>query len=319
MQMKRVICMIIVAALLIALSGCAAQEKMKVSVSTTGTAETILDTTQNSTVGRKLQFSTVEMEQQKFKVLSDVNADFRVVACGLSRVDISLQGDEIPVGQAIQERKVTPEELFCYARLDAQNGYCQERYASLNGLTHFCYTYPECDLCIVYDVYETPDGRQTLINELSFYTSETFELGSKDYYIDESSPWSYFLDRENWGLTFAVTEASATEITVDYTHEKNQEIGQLWLEDYALYDYDPDTGEQTYLTQMNLSRDGGGIELTEGGTFRLNWEDTLGVLEEGKYVLRATVSDHYDPEQVHPLMENFYDKQSYHMTFEIFA
>lgn len=300
MNMKKCI---LLAALLITLSGCVAQGKM--------------ETTQNDSLGRILQFSTVEMEQQSFTELTNANAELQVVACGLSQVDIIWRGEDLPIGMAIQDGKITPEELFAYARLDAKNGYCQEQYTSLNGLTHFCYTYPECDLCIVYDVYETPVGGQTLINELYFYASETYEFDDKDYYVDESSPWGYFIDREDWGLTFTVTEVSSTEITADYTHEKNQEIGQLWLEDYTLYDYDPETGGQNYLTRIDLSRDGGGIELTKAGTFTLNWEDTFGTLEQGNYVISATVSDHYDPEQVHPLMENFYDKQSYHMTFEI--
>lgn len=99
--------------------------------------------------------------------------------------------------------------------------------------------------------------------------------------------------------------------------KKNQEIGDLWLEDFTLYAYDPDTGAQNYLTRVDLARDGGGIELTEAGSFTLNWAEVPGALEPGNYVIRATVSDHYDPEEVHPLMENFYDKQSYHITFAI--
>lgn len=142
------------------------------------------------------------------------------------------------------------------------------------------------------------------------------ETAGDSYYVDKSSSWGYFIDREDWGLAFTVAEASPTEITMDYTHEKNQEIGDLWLEDFTLYAYDADSGKQNYLTRVALTD---GIGLTENGSFALSWAEAYEALEPGTYVIQTTVSDHYDPDEVHPLMENFYDKQSYHITFAIAA
>lgn len=235
----------------------------------------------------------------------------------LSDVELHWRGNPAPLEQLIREKTLSVPQILAWVRQDADNGYCQEYVTMQNSLSQFNYSYPECDLRITYDVYDTPANGWVRISEILVTQSGKMETAGDSYYVDESSPWGYFIDREDWGLAFTVADVSATEITVDYTHEKNQEIGQLWMEDFALYAYDPDTGAQNYLTRVDLARDGGGIELTEAGSFTLNWAEEPGALEPGNYVIRTTVSDHYDPEEVHPLMENFYDKQSYHITFAI--
>lgn len=298
-MLKKTICLWLCLLLILSLTGCGKADEPAIT-------------------DRKLQFTVTEAEGESSDVISENDSEiFCVTYMDLSDVALLWQGNQVPLEQMIREDALSVPEILACAKRDAKNGYCQEYFTMQNSITQFNYCYPECELRITYDVYDTPANGWVLINEMIVTRSGKMKNVGNSYYVDESSLWGYFLDREDWGLTFTVTETSSTEITVDYTHEKNQEIGQLWLEDYALYDYDPDTGEQNYLTQVNLSRGGGGIELTEGGTFTLNWENAVGTLEPGKYVLRATVSDHYDPEQVHPLMENFYDKQSYHMTFEI--
>lgn len=298
-MLKRTICLCLSLLLILSLTGCGGTEE---------TAET----------ERKLQFTVTETEGESRSVMSENDPDILYVAyMELSDVELFWQGEQVPLEQLIREKALSAPQILAYAGQDAENGYCQEYFTMQNSLTQFNYCYPECELRIMYDVYDTPANGWKKINEIIVAKSGKMENVGDSYYVDESSPWGYFIDREDWGLTFTVTEVSSTEITADYTHEKNQEIGQLWLEDYTLYDYDPETGGQNYLTRVDLSRDGGGIELTKAGTFTLNWEDTFGTLEQGNYVISATVSDHYDPEQVHPLMENFYDKQSYHMTFEI--
>lgn len=269
-----------------------------------------------ATTEQKLQFTVTEAVGESKSVVSESDPEILSVAyMELSDVELHWQGNPVPLEQLIREKTLSVPQVLAYAQLDAENGYCQEYITMQNSLTQFHYSYPECDLRIIYDVYDTPANGWVRINEILVTQSGKMETVGDSYYVDESSPWGYFIDREDWGLAFTVADVSATEITVDYTHEKNQEIGQLWMEDFALYAYDPDTGAQNYLTRVDLARDGGGIELTEAGSFTLSWAEDPGALEPGDYVIRATVSDHYDPEQVHPLMANYYDKQSYHITF----
>lgn len=267
---------------------------------------------------RKLQFTVTEAEGQSKSVASEYDPEILYVAyMELSDVELLWQGQQLPLEQLIRENTLSVPEILACAQRDAENGYCQESFTMQNSLTQFHYSYPECDLRITWDVYDTPANGWKRISELIVTQPGMAGNVGDSYYVDESSPWGYFIDREDWGLSFTPGDVSVTELTVDYTHEKNQEIGKLWMEDFTLYTYDTDTGAQNYLTRVDLSRDGGGIELTEAGSFTLSWEDDLGALEPGNYVIRATVSDHYDPEAVHPLMENFYDKQNYHITFAI--
>ena len=219
----------------------------------------------------------------------------------------------------VNSRMLTVPELFAFARMDAQNGFCQESYISEHGLTHFCYAYPECELWIAYDVYETPDGGQTLINEIYIYNIDNSQKPLDITYVDEDNEWGYFLDREDWGLTFAVISASPTQITVNYSQQQGQEIGELSVTDFSLYSRSAPGTLDTYLGQFNFAREGHPISIQSDGSSQItfDWTDIAGALEPGEYYIKAIVVDTYDESAVHPLMDNFYDKQSYHIVFSV--
>ena len=91
----------------------------------------------------------------------------------VSNVVIYIDSIAVYLVEAIRSGAVTAEEIFWFARLDARSGICKETYESRNGLTHFTYSYPEYTLRLIYDIYETPDGKQHLISDMVLYPPNT--------------------------------------------------------------------------------------------------------------------------------------------------
>lgn len=308
--------------ILVALSGCAGnQEEAKSNDKTASTTAVVAATTAENT--QMLNFCVEESEELGFTCISPdelgAENDVSMVYGSLTEVDLTWDGEIISLPQAIREERLTVPELFAFARMDAQNGFCQESYTSEHGLTHFCYAYPECELWLAYDVYETPDGGQTLINEVHIYNIDNSQKPLDITYVDEDNEWGYFLDREDWGLTFEVISASPTQITVNYSQQQGQEIGELSVTDFSLYSRSAPGTLDTYLGQFSFAREGRPIPIqTDGsGQITFDWTDIAGALEPGEYYIKATVVDTYDESAVHPLMDNFYDRQSYHIVFSV--
>lgn len=219
----------------------------------------------------------------------------------------------------IREKNLTIPEIFAFAHIDAQNGFCEETFVSSQGLAHFCYTYPECELWITYDIYETPDGEQNLINEIHICNVDNVQQPLVTTYVDYDSQWGYFLDREDWGLDFEVISILPTQITVSYTQHQAQEIGELSVTDYSLYSRSKLDSPDEYLGRINYARDTQPIFLKSDGSSQIvfDWSDIAGTLEPGDYYIKITVVDNYDELSIHPLMKNYYDRQSYHIVFSI--
>lgn len=176
-----------------------------------------------SASGQKLKFSVVPTEEIGFiKVPEEKKGSEKadLVYQNLSEVSITLNGKTEPLEDAIRTGKITGAELFADARMDAEAGFCKEGYTSEQGLTRFVYTYPECALEIVYDIFEGSEGKSQLINEITIADSTQSLFDSDSFYVDESSRWGYFLDREDWGLEFTVKAVTPESLTVTYTQKE---------------------------------------------------------------------------------------------------
>lgn len=109
---------------------------------------------------------------------------------------------------------------------------------------------------------------------------------------------------------------------MNYTQQQSQEVGELTLDSYMLFpmdgEADPDRGPN-YVVMSRMDTPGLPISLSSDGSgqFTIDWGDTAGALEPGEYYLKVSVSDNFDPAQVHPLIEKFHDKQSYHIVFTV--
>lgn len=219
-----------------------------------------------------------------------------------------------PLDEAVSKGLITIEELVAYARIDARNGKCDEEYSSENGLSTFIYHYNNFDMKVVYDVYETPDKKQHLINSIGFYTNAQ---SVSSYYVDDDT--GIALDREDWGLTFEVISASPAGITLNCTQSGGQQIGELVTSYFVLYKEggsDPvkivDGVEYVNLIDSEFS-----IKKDAVSQIKLDWTDTYGLQTSGDYTLRIAIQDDFDQEDVHPLMKDFYTQQQYLIQFTI--
>lgn len=228
----------------------------------------------------------------------------------VENVRIELDGEILPLEEAIRGGAISEGENFDQARTDAENGFCEESWESEHGLSNFTYVYPECSVRLIYDVLEAPDGRQHLISYMAVYSPEII-LGPYFNFRDADRE---SLCREDWGLSLEVADASATGAVISCAQSGGQQIGELKVVGYyiAILDekggyvdsYDPVWVEQPL--EM-----GGTTELT------LDWEGSLGALPPGKYKAQLEIYDIFDKSQVHPLMEDFFSRQIFETDFTV--
>ena len=237
-----------------------------------------------------------------------------VVINDLTDVTLHINGTARPLEEALENEEITPAQIWAYARMDAANEVCQEQFSSQNGLARFTYEYPEYELQVVYDVYETPDGKQHLIQHLAIC-----EPGSQIslLHFDESSEYNYRLDREDWGLTLEVAEVSATGITLDYTQSGGQQFGDLEVSAYFLYNSDLQGLTPISESASVEDLDHPAIGQNTSGTLRLEWENFYGSLSSGEYAIQVEIQDQYDPDPLHPFTRNYYDQQGYYLRFTL--
>lgn len=226
----------------------------------------------------------------------------------LTDVKIEMNDGIYPLEEAIQSGLISIEEIFAYARLDYRNGFCNQTQKTKNGLTHFTYHYEGIDLCLVYDVFEAPDGQNHLISDMGVYHDGT-RVGH--LYTDDQT--GERIDYEDWGLTFTVVDATPTKVTILCQQSGGQQIGELYLDsDWWLSGAE----EMTTSVEDQASPE---TPLTMGGefTFTLDWGNKYGVLPSGEYELSLAINDHFDKTQVHSLMKDFQQRQYYSINLDI--
>ena len=231
----------------------------------------------------------------------------------ITSVTIDIDGQSMPLNEALRDGFITEEEIFCDARLDAREGFCEETYESLNGLTNFTFAYPDYNIRLLYDIYESPSGEQRLISEMVVYEKDT-GLAPCHLFVDDETGEIY--DLEDWGLSFEITEVSPTGMTIRCTHSGGQQIGQLeatgyYLSSNGLFLPLNDGSESSPPMDNVVFKDD---DVTE---FTLDWAEPYGQLSSGEYRIMLYVHDVYDESQKHPLMRNFYDTQIYNLDFTI--
>lgn len=235
---------------------------------------------------------------------------------GLCDVTIQMDGETLKLEDAIRDGRITVEELTAYARIDAREGVCGSEQKTINGLTVFIYRYPEYQLEEIYDVYETPDGKQHVITQVDLHYTTYQSGGIRPLLMDENG----WIDSEDWGLTFAPVNATNSSVTLQSTQSGGQQIGSFTVDSYAIYSEAAEAYLEVGNSGGNIFADPSQeipITMDGAGPLTIDWTDAFGQLEPGKYTLRLVVADIYDPEQVHPLMKNFWDYQSYYIAFSV--
>lgn len=267
---------------------------------------------------RRLHIDAIANENAGFTTIKPEqlggNFDEDILYVDLTDVNIAVDGVIYPLENAIRDGLISVEEIFAYARIDARNGICTETYTSEHGLAYFTYRYPEFDLRMTYDVYETPDGKTHLINDMGIY-----KVGSNitsSYFDDETGKR---IDREDWGLTFEVEEATSTSVTLNCTQSGGQHIGDLVTNFFWLYteDYQNIVSKLPGIENADQFQPKITIEQDAVSQFTIDWTDTYGSIPSGEYIMRLHIDDVFEESQVHPLMDDFFDIQYYDFSFTI--
>ena len=245
-----------------------------------------------------------EYTSEKIQQTNDGTSDLDFCCIGLTDVTIDLGGDVMDLGNALREGKTSLSEISFLAQSDSQSGFCTEGWKSKNGLAEFRYSYPDFDLWIVDDIYETPDGLQHLIRGITLC-----QPGSDVAFLHNE------LDQEDWGIEFSVAEASQTEITLNYTQSGGQVLGQLMTYGYAISRLNPMEG--IALLDNAPLQEQKPISMNGQGTLCLDIETYFGALPAGQYGMYLYLQDAYNEEDVPPLTRNYHDVQCYWIEFTV--
>ena len=245
-----------------------------------------------------------EYTSEKIQQTNDGTSDLDFCCIGLTDVTIDLGGNVMDLGNALREGKTSLSEISFLAQSDSQSGFCTEGWKSKNGLAEFRYSYPDFDLWIVDDIYETPDGLQHLIRGITLC-----QPGSDVAFLHNE------LDQEDWGIEFSVAEASQTETTLNYTQSGGQVLGQLMTYGYAISRLNPMEG--IALLDNAPLQEQKPISMNGQGTLCLDIETYFGALPAGQYGMYLYLQDAYNEEDVPPLTRNYHDVQCYWIEFTV--
>ena len=201
-----------------------------------------------------------------------------LIYLNVTNVLIEINGQYEPLENALSEGSVSEEDIFYYARIDAKNGVCKEVFESTHGVTNFTYCYPEYDLRIIYDVYETPDGKQHLISDMGIYPPGQAPAAYRTFLDKNSLQW---YDKEDWGLSFQISSVSSSGFNLLCTQSGGQQIGELHLK--AIFLRSKSTSSADNNTDQNcIIYD---ETLVKNGTSNIliHWVEEYGNLAPGDY------------------------------------
>lgn len=256
-------------------------------------------------VDYKIGFTNIKFKNSGDNFIGDISY------YNLTDVSVNILQDSVDLEDAILEGLISLEEIFAYARLDAKAGFCSEKHESKNGLTAFIYEYPEYTLELTYDVYETPDAKQHLINDMKLYAK-----GSDIHTLYTDDKTGERIDKEDWGLHFEIEQIDSTSIILICSQSGGQQIGELEIESFNIihaenWEYIPK------LDPINSLFNPIAINMNSSTHFPIDWIDFYGSLESGNYYIILQIKDLYALDDVHPLTQNYYDTQYYQIPFSI--
>ena len=232
-----------------------------------------------------------------------------IIYSGVSAPTISLDGTSYALEDALSQDKLTLETVLAWACDDQKAGFCTKEVVSEHGLTQYQFTYHNrFDLAVICDIYETPDGQQHQIQRL--YLRPPYE--NRNSTVDFTNALGIALDREDWGLEFSANAQESGVLKLNCTQSGGQQIGELGISGISLVDEasgDPLQPQADFAPRM--------LPMDSQGILELDLFSIYGPLPAGDYRLILTVSDYYAEDDVHPLMDNFYDEQDYTLTFTV--
>ena len=238
-----------------------------------------------------------------------------LIYCGFSTVTMELDGKPIDLVEAIQDEKITLEEILAYAKIDARNGLCEMKYQSELGYAHYRYIYDRFEILSTYDVFEDIDG--------TLYHNESVNIGSPGEFANAA--WGnpivvkngeeIRLGVEDWALTFEIREIRSDGIVLACSQGESQQNGDVELFHYSIYQIDEE-GHRQKLQKQGSSGFMEPVHLRENGTTELDllWQK-YGDLPSGVYYLKLSFEDVYTDNN--PMVKDYTRFRDYTVSFEI--
>ena len=103
------------------------------------------------------------------------------------------------------------------------------------GLSRYRFHYPNFDLCITRDVFESAAGGRYPIFSIAFYLPGEGVSSELEQYLYAEDGTMVDTRAEDWGLQFSVEEAGADHILLNATQENGQQLGTLTIQRYSIY------------------------------------------------------------------------------------
>lgn len=262
---------------------------------------------------RMLKFTADPSEEIQIFSSQDLNGSIQwdMLFKHIQNVTLEIDGQAVLMEKAVADGMIDSATLFYGARQDLKNGYCTMTSVSRNGLSVFVFQYPELDLCMRYDVYETPDGKNPVIDEFNLTAPGEDHNNIRTTYRDPET--GERLEKEDWGLTFEVLKTSPTGMVLNIIQEgKVQQFGNLSTRDYAIL-------EGTYVSDAYPWMK---VDIPEGETttVTIDWTDYFGKLQPGDYTLQLNINDDTYKKMsklIHPFTLDYTVWQEYYIPFTV--
>lgn len=237
----------------------------------------------------------------------------------ISKVNILTRDGEICLSDALQKDIITPYEIVAYAKIDASNGVCSMEYQSRCGYSQYVYHYDQFDLISIYDIFEAPDGAMYHSEKLTIAAPGLYNMSKIVEFPEEKRNGTWIeLAREDWGVSFNVTEVSDRALTIQCSQNGGQQIGKLKLANgFTIYKVCPDGRLEYYFSHHNIFIPDKDSYIIDNGVsqFSISWPPKCKKPPVGNYILEISLNDIYD--NIPSLIRNYTDQQSYQIPFTV--
>ncbi len=241
---------------------------------------------------------------------------------GIDDVELQIGSRHFSLLSALSSGKLSSEDVVHQAFLDAAQGLCNRTEISRYGLSRYRFHYPNFELCITRDVFESATGGKYPIFSIAFYLPGEGVSSELEQYLYAEDGTMVDTRAEDWGLQFSVEEAGADHILLNATQENGQQLGTLTIQRYSIYN--TAEGQRTErnlvctIDEEEKLRQEYPISSNAQTDITLDWEKLYGSLPSGDYELHLMIEDVYDKTQPRsPLQQNYTDIQRYVVPFHV--
>ena len=174
-----------------------------------------------STASLSLVNSTIQKAASANQLSSYAPTEFpesgtaAVYLYGIDDVELQIGSGRFSFLSALSSGKLSSEDVVHQAFEDAAQGLCNRTEISRYGLSRYRFHYPNFELCITRDVFESAGGGRYPIFSIAFYLPGEGVSSELEQYLYAEDGTMVDTRAEDWGLQFSVEEAGADHIPLN--------------------------------------------------------------------------------------------------------